>query len=143
MYTFEKIFDPKTQISYPFMLKCDNEELLIEHSEIFMQQEVKKGIYDFIKEGGSKTVWGNWMKVYQNNFGKSGLEVSSELEMKILLSKIQSLHKYGAIYLRENGSYMILSKNMTIDYSIESGEMKYPEDINVFKLMERIGYEQQ
>jgi hypothetical protein len=116
---------------HTWILECSDLETLIEHTEKYMNTQIKNGIRDYIDEAKGyrhfKTHWGSLIKKMQNINGESMINVSLNMEQKVIQGKIKNLIKYKTLYLRPNGSYMVPYKNLKIIDEIIMSKMTYPE----------------
>lgn len=139
-YNFVKIIGIVGE--YPWMFECKHINDLMEHTERYMNTVIKAGVRDYFRSslktsGHYKTFWANSMVQMASINNKSPMMAGHELENKILAGKIKTLLNHGTIYLRENGSYTILTKDMSIKDRLVMDKMIYPnyteEDIRITK----------
>ena len=130
MHEFVKLHDTRTNLKYPWILKCSDPETLITHTEKYMSTEIGKGILDFFQrhEMHANTNWRGAVETLgKMRGGISFVEQSLTLENDVFNGKLRVLTEYGVIYLRSNGSYMTSNDNTVVLESLHRENMVYPE----------------
>ncbi len=146
MYYFDRIIDNELKLEYPFMFRCTDFNQLLEHENIFMKSQIKMGVEDYFrlytKNGGlghCDTYYGSILDDLIKIKGDNILTIGTNLENEIFNGKKNALLKFGGIYLREIGSYMVFSNRYSILETIESENFIYPgnkfteDDIRIIK----------
>jgi len=128
-YRFVKLKDIKLNLEYTWMLECDSFEILQSHNEKCMHIVIEKGLADlFNKEPHHlKTEWASGITQLQEITGDSLIKSAITLENNVIGGKIKAMFRFGSIYIRENGSYMVMHSDIEVMDVIERDELIYPQ----------------
>ena len=131
------------------MFVAESIEDIVDHSDIYMNKEIEKGVINYFTSKKDKTHFSNryadtvnkLMTINESNF----LVESTSLKNKIIKSKFSMLIKFGKIYLRQIGSYMITNDDYSITQEVITDKLIYPEDwsnkdINITKYPNGVHY---
>jgi len=150
-YNFVKIKDNRTGLEYPWILECKDIETLIEHTDKCMDHTIREGVQDWFDKTKNSiklsedyrykehftTEWAGMCETFAKMRGEHFIQSSATLENKVMQAKILSLFKYGTLYLREIGSYMMHCDGFEITDRMVSETLVYPgyseKDIRITK----------
>jgi len=138
-YKFVRLKCNHYNMEYPWILECKDIETLIEHTEKYMNTEIERGVKDWFKsqKGHLTTNYASAVEKMMIFTGNNFIKESTIMENKIFQGKLKMLLKFGTLYLRENGSYMVHSDSLIIIDKKVMDEMVWPEytvdDIKISK----------
>ena len=156
---YVKIFDRHYNITYPYMLKITTVQELLDYFLNVYDKEITAGMEDYLLSSECaelfkqkniayhhcRTEWSSLISkvmFLEVNFCEQPETIFSILgkfKNKVFFAKINSLQKFGAIYIKENGSYFVHSEDTVILDSKESEKYNWKlrpyteEDIKIIQ----------
>lgn len=141
-WTFIKLVDTRFGIEYPWMLKIDSYEQLLEYEELIGGPRIVKAFSDTVNSrefqeaanipgelknhSCNSLTYPFILRAMNKNVGI--VEAIADFADEVFTNKVKMLNNFGCIYIQSCGSYMGRSETHKIVETKELEELVYPDN---------------